>query len=176
MKVEMFFYLMINMKIIFNFITMMLINHISNMHSNIYFKNYYYYLKNWLSKLVQVGESRWIIEYFSLSHDVALKCICNFSIFKYYNRIHQTYNGKVSLKLNLTSHFHTYLLSIFIVSKFLKFCNHNYKLKERHHAFIMLFSIIFNILSSILSKIGPFFYCFGDNYVFCLLYHAFTLW
>jgi hypothetical protein len=32
LKVEMFFYSMVNMMIIFNFVTMMLINHIFNMH------------------------------------------------------------------------------------------------------------------------------------------------
>jgi len=46
--------------------------------------------------------------------DVAPKCICKFSTFKYYNRIHQTSNEKVGLKFNLTSHFQTHLLSIFI--------------------------------------------------------------
>jgi hypothetical protein len=51
-------------------------------------------------------------------------------------------------KLNLTNYFQTFLLSTFIVPKFIKFCNHepHYKLKEKHHAFIILFSIILNVL------------------------------
>ncbi len=59
-------------------------------------------------------------------HDVALKCTCKFSTFKYYYNkiIHQTSNEKVGLKLNLTNHFQTYLLFIFIMPKFLKFFNH----------------------------------------------------
>jgi hypothetical protein len=44
-------------------------------------------------------------------------------------------------KLNLISHFQTYLLSIFIVPNFLKV---HYKFKEEHHVFIMLFWIILN--------------------------------
>jgi hypothetical protein len=51
--------------------------------------------------------------------------------------------------LNLTNHFQTYLLSTFIVPKFFKICNHCIiNLKEKHHAFIMLFSTIFNLFSS----------------------------
>jgi len=51
-------------------------------------------------------------------------------------------------KLNLTNYFQTFLLSTFILPKFLKFCNHepHYKLKEKHRAFTMLFSIILNLL------------------------------
>ncbi len=103
-------------------------------------------------------------------HNVALKCTCKFSTFKYYNRIHQTSNGKVGLKLNLTNHFQTYLLSIFIVPKFFKFCNHliiNSKEGMMHLlCYYKLFSSYFLLL---LSKIGPFF-----NYFLNLLYHAFT--
>jgi len=46
-------------------------------------------------------------------------------------------------KLNLTNYFQTFLLSIFFVPKFLKFCNHepHYKLKEKHHDVIMLFQL-----------------------------------
>ncbi len=50
-----------------------------------------------MSKLVQIGESRLIIEYSPFPTYVALKCTCKFSMFKYYNRIHQTSNGKVCL-------------------------------------------------------------------------------
>jgi hypothetical protein len=64
-------------------------------------------------------------ELFHILHfqqDVTLKCICKFSTFKYYSKIHQTYNEKVGLKLNLMSHFETCLLSIFIAyRKFSKF-------------------------------------------------------
>jgi len=50
--------LMINMRIIFNFITMILINHKFNIHSNRFKKNnYIFFLLVRLSKLVQVGES-----------------------------------------------------------------------------------------------------------------------
>ncbi len=50
---------MINMRIIFNPITMMLINHISNMDSSRFEKNNCTLKKiNWLFKFVQVGKSR----------------------------------------------------------------------------------------------------------------------
>jgi hypothetical protein len=59
MKVELFFNVMMNMRIIFDFITMMLINHIFNMHSSRFFKNNYIFFHTFrLSKLVQVSESR----------------------------------------------------------------------------------------------------------------------
>jgi hypothetical protein len=69
-------------------------NHILNMHSSRFLKNnYIYFLLLKLSKLVQVGESKWIIEYSPFSiYDAALKCTCKFSMFKYYSRIHQTCN------------------------------------------------------------------------------------
>jgi hypothetical protein len=74
---------------------MMLINHISNMHSNRFLKiTIFFPLFFKISKLVQVGESRWIIEYSPFPTYVALKCTCKFSMFKYYNRIHQTSNKK----------------------------------------------------------------------------------
>jgi hypothetical protein len=113
---------------------------------------------------------------FKFQHDVALKCTCTFSTFKYYSRIHQNYNGKVGLKLNLTNHFQICLLSIFIVPKFLKFYNHLIKISKKGTMLLLYyfqsFSIYFLLL---LSKIGPFFYCFGDNYFFLILYHVFTL-
>jgi hypothetical protein len=62
-----------------------------------------------------------MIEYSPFSTQCSPKMYCKLSTFKYYNRIHQKYNGKVSLKLNLTSHFQTYLLFIFVVPKFFKF-------------------------------------------------------
>ncbi len=51
-------------------------------------------------------------------------------------------------KLELTNYFQTILLSTFFVPNFFKFCNRepHYKLKEKHHAFIMLLSIILNLL------------------------------
>jgi hypothetical protein len=101
-NLKFFFHLMINMRIIFDFITMMLINHISNMHSNRFFSNIYlfiylFYNCFWLSRLVQVAESKWMIEYSPFSYNVALKCTCKFSTCKYYRRIHQTSNEKVGL-------------------------------------------------------------------------------
>jgi hypothetical protein len=52
-------------------------------------------------------------------------------------------------KLNLINHFQTYLLFTFIVPKILKFYkSSHYKIKEKHHAFIILFKTIFNPLSS----------------------------
>ncbi len=91
-------------------------------------------------------------------HDVALKCSYKFSTFKYYSRIHQTFNGKVGLKLNLTNHFQTYLLSIFIMPKFFKFCNHLIINSKKGTMFLLcyfkLFSIYFLLL---LSKTRPFF-------------------
>jgi hypothetical protein len=77
---------------------MMLINHISNLHSNIFSKNnciFFYFSK--LFKLVQIGESKWIIEYSPFQDDVALKCTCKFSMFKYHNKVHQNFNEKVGL-------------------------------------------------------------------------------
>jgi len=77
---------------------MMLINHISNLHSNIFSKNnciFFYFFK--LFKLVQIGESKWIIEYSPFQDDVALKCTCKFSMFKYHNKVHQNFNEKVGL-------------------------------------------------------------------------------
>jgi hypothetical protein len=59
LKIEMFFNLMINMRINFNFITMMLIKHISNMYSSTVLKNKCTFsLLFKLSKLVQIGEIR----------------------------------------------------------------------------------------------------------------------
>ncbi len=110
------------MRIKFYFITMMLIGQIFNMHSSIFFKNnYYFFCCLNLYKQVKVDE---LLDILNFQHDVALKCICKFSTFKYYSRIHQTSNGKVGLKLKLTDHFQTYLLSIFIVLKKFKFYNH----------------------------------------------------
>jgi hypothetical protein len=108
-------------------------------------------------------------------HDVALKCTCKFSTFKYYSGIHQTSNGKVCLKLNLTNHFQTYLLSIFSLPKFHKFCNHLIINSKKGTILLLcyfqLLSIYFLLL---LSKIGPLFDCFGNNYFFRVFYHAFT--
>jgi len=99
LKVEMIFNLMINVRIFFNFITTMLINHIFNTHSNrflkkiyIYIYIYIYFLFLKLSKLVQVGE---LLNILHFQHDVALKCTCKFLTSKYYNRIHQSFNGKI---------------------------------------------------------------------------------
>ncbi len=94
-------------------------------------------------------------------------CTCRFSTFKYYSRIHQTSSGKVGLKFNLTHHFQT--LFIYIVPKFLKFCN-QFIINSKKGT-MLLFLIYFLLL---LSKTKPFFDNFGDNYFFCLLYHAFT--
>ncbi len=117
-----------------------------------------------------------LLNIFKFQHDVALKCTCTFSTFKYYNWIHQTYNGKVGLKLNLTNHFETYLLSIFIVPKFLKFYNHLIINSKKGTMLLLyyfkLFSIYFLLL---LSKTRPFYDYFGDNYFFGILYHVFTL-
>ncbi len=128
-----------------------------------------------MSKLVKVGESRCIIEYSPFLNNVALKCTRKFSKFKYYNIIHQTSNGKICLKHNLTSHFQTYLLSIFIVPKFHKFCNHLIINSKKGIMLLLcyfqLFSIYFLLL---LSKIEPFSGCFGNNYFFYIFYHAFT--
>jgi len=66
------------------------------MHSNRFIYIYIFLLLK-LSKLVQVGENKWIIEYSPFQHDVALKCTCKFSRFKYYNKIHQSSNGKICL-------------------------------------------------------------------------------
>ncbi len=116
-----------------------------------------------------------LLNILKFQHDVALKCNSKFSTFKYYSRIHQTYSGKVGLKLNLTYHFQTYLLSIFIVPNFSKFCNHFIINSKKGPIFLLcyfkLFSIYFLLLLSI---IGPFFDCFGDDYIFWILYHAFT--
>jgi hypothetical protein len=73
---------------------MMLIIHIFNMHLNIYI---YFPLTFKLSKLVQVGESKWILNVFHFQHDVVLKCTFKFSTFKYYSRIYQNFNGKICL-------------------------------------------------------------------------------
>jgi hypothetical protein len=47
-------------------------------------------------------------------HDVALKCICKFSNFKYYSKIHQTSNGEVGLN-SIFKH------TCYIVPKLFKF-------------------------------------------------------
>ncbi len=107
-------------------------------------------------------------------HDVALKCSCKFSTFKCYSKINQTSCGKIGLKFNLTSF--SNMLSIFIVLKFFKFCNHLIINSKKGTMILLcyfkLFSMYFLLL---LSKTGPFFYCFGDNYFLNLFYHAFTL-
>ncbi len=98
MKLEFLKNLMINMKIIFNFITMVLINHIFNMHSNIFLKiNILFPLLFTLPKLIQMGESKQIIEYSTFSTWCTFKCNCKFLVFKYYNKIQETYNGKICL-------------------------------------------------------------------------------
>jgi len=121
---------------------------------------------------VKVNE---LLDILNFQHDVALKCTCKFSTFKYYSRIHQTSNGKVGLKLNLTNHLQTNLLSIFIVPKFFKFYNHliinSKKSTMLLLCYFQLFSIYFLIL---LSKTESFFDCFENNYFLCILYHVFT--
>jgi hypothetical protein len=90
-------------------------------------------------------------------HDVALKCTCKFSTFKCYSRIHETSNGKIGLKFNLTSHFQTYLIFIFIMPKFFKFCNHLIINSKKGTILLLcyfkLFSIYFLLL---LSKLDHF--------------------
>jgi hypothetical protein len=118
-----------------------------------------------------------LLNIFHFQHNIVFKCTCKFSIFRYYSIIHQNSNGKVGLKLNLTSHFQTYLLSIFIVSKFLKFCNHFIINSKKGTTLLLCYLKLFSIYFLLLfSKIGPFFYYFGDNYFFCIIYRAFTLW
>jgi hypothetical protein len=86
------------MRIIFIFITMMLINHISNMHSS-RFKNNNLFIFTFfgcpnLYKYVKVDE---LLNVLHFQRNVTLKCTCKFTMFKYYSRIYQTYNGKVGL-------------------------------------------------------------------------------
>ncbi len=113
------------MKIIFNFITMMLINHTSNMRSSrfIFLSIIFSAIFNYpnLYKQVKINE---LLDILHFKHDITLKCTCKFSTFKYYNKIHQNFNGKIGLKLNLTNHFQTYLLFIFIVPIFFNFFIH----------------------------------------------------
>ncbi len=73
----------------------MLINHVFNIHSNIYFKNNYTLSScpN-LYKYVKVDDLLSILHF---QHDVALKCTYEFSTFKYYSRIHQTSDEKIGL-------------------------------------------------------------------------------
>jgi hypothetical protein len=86
------------MREIFNFITMMLINHISNMHSSRFLKDncifFYFFGCPNLYKKVKVDE---LLNIFHFQHNVVLKCTCKFSAFKYYSRMHQMSNGKVGL-------------------------------------------------------------------------------
>jgi hypothetical protein len=129
-----------------------------------------------LYKLVQVGESRWIFGILHFQHDVVLKCICKFSMFKYYNKIHQNFNGKVGLNSiwQLISRHTCYLL--FIMPKFFKFCNHLIiNSKKKHHVFIILFSIIFNLHSLTCVKNWTIFQLFWKLLLFfCIFYHVFT--
>jgi len=128
-----------------------------------------------MSKLVQVGESKWNIEYFPFSTWCNPKCTCKFSKFKYYSRIHQTYNGKVDLKLNLTSHFQTYLLSIYIVPKFFKFCNHLIINSKKGNMLLLCYLNLFSIyFFPLLPKIGSYFDCFGNNYIFFIYFTMFS--
>ncbi len=122
--------------------SMMLINHIFNMHSNIFLKTivtflYFFGCPN-LYKQVKANE---LLNILHFQQDVTLKCICKFSTFKCYNRIHQTSNGKVGLKLNLMSHFQTYLLSIFIMQRFFKFCNHFITKLKKNTMFLLCYLI-----------------------------------
>jgi hypothetical protein len=116
-----------------------------------------------------------LLNIFHFQHDVALECTCKFSKFKYYSRIHQTSNQKINLKLNLMSHFQTYLLSIYIVPKFSEFCNqfiiNSKKGTMLLLCYLKLFKIYFFLL---LLEIGPFFDCFGDNYFFLVYFIMFS--
>jgi len=135
---------MINMRIIFNFITVMLINDIFNMYSSTLY--IYIYIQFYrLYKLVQVGESRWIIGILHFQHDVVLKCICKFSMFKYYNKIHQNFNGKVGLNSiwQLISRHTCYLL--FIMPKFFKFCNHLIINSKKNTMLLLYYFQLFSI-------------------------------
>ncbi len=93
------------------------------------------------------------------------------------------------MKLNLTNHFQAYLLPIFIVPKFLKFCNH-FIINSKKGTMLLLcyfqlFSIYFILL---LSKTRPFLTTLEIiifsiyftmlsplHYLLCILYHAFIL-
>jgi len=116
-----------------------------------------------------------LLDILHFKHDITLKCTCKFSTFKYYNKIHQNFNGKIGLKLNLTNHFQTYLLFIFIVPNFFNFFIHLIINSKKGTMFLLcyfqLFSIYFRLL---LLKIGPFFHYFGDNYFLYSFYHVFT--
>jgi hypothetical protein len=88
---------MVNIKINFNFIIMMLMNFMFNMHSSRFEKNHCIFKKKiWWSKLVQVDENG-LLNIFHFQHNVTQKYTCKFSMFKYYNRIHQISNEKTSL-------------------------------------------------------------------------------
>jgi hypothetical protein len=98
LKVEMFFHLLINMRMIFDFITMnWLITYLIGIQIDflkmlLLFFTIFDYLD--LYKWVKVDELLNIIHF---QYNIALKCTCKISTFKYYRRIHQTSNEKIGL-------------------------------------------------------------------------------
>ncbi len=63
-------------------------------------------------------------------------------------------------QLNLTSHFQTYLLSTFIVPKFLKFCNHLNINSNKSTMFIMILNYFQSTFFYLCQKLDHFFIAF----------------
>ncbi len=116
-----------------------------------------------------------LLNIFHFRNEVAFKCNCKFSMFKYYSRLHQTSNGKNMFKLNLTNHVKTYLLSTFIVPKFIKFYNH-LTINSKKSTMLLICYFLKNSIYFLLfvSKTRPFFNYLFLNYFFCIFYDAFT--
>ncbi len=79
-------------------------------------------------------------------------------------------------KLNFTSHFQTYLLSTFIVLKFLKFCNHLTINSKKSTMLLMCY--FYNYFQStffyLYKKTRPFFDYLFLTPCFYIFYHVFT--
>ncbi len=163
---------MINMRIVFDFIMMMLINHISNMHSNRFLKNnftfYTFFGYPNLYKQVKVDE---LLNILHFQYNVVFKCTCKFSTFKYYRKIHQTPSEKVGLNSILLVIFkHTCYLFL-LCQSFSNFVITSLETQRKALYFYQVLSIYFLLL---VSKNGPFFYSLGNNYFSCIFYHVFT--
>jgi hypothetical protein len=105
-----------------------------------------------------------LLNIFHFQHDVIVKCICEFLMFKHYSKMHQTSNEKIGLNSIWPIIFKHNCYLLLLCEFFFKICNHLIINSKKSTMFLLchlkLFSIYFLVL---VWKIGPFFYCIIDN-------------
>jgi hypothetical protein len=91
-------------------------------------------------------------------HNVTIKRICKFLMFKYYSKVHQTSSKKISLN-SISPIIFKHTCYLFLLCEgFFKICNHLIINSKKNTMLLLcnfkLFSIYFLVL---VSKVGPFF-------------------